>query len=175
MPDWPEAMYLKPQRLAVPNFDEGLITPAAAFANGAVWTANLCVAVPFTLMRDMLITQISVVIITQNGNCDVAILDENGVRLRSMGATAMGVAGVQTFNITDLRLGPGRYYVAFASDSATAVITESASIFGATAVACQIIGVRQMAAAYPIPATVTFANPTRITMPAFVLDIGTDP
>lgn len=55
---------------------------------------------------------------SSDGNVDVGIYDMNGIRLVSSGSTAMAVANtLQTIDITDTKLQPGRYFAAFQGDS----------------------------------------------------------
>ena len=158
-----------PIRLIMPvlSMRDPNISPAA----GAVWgTANLGVFIPFAVDQQIIVTQIHLEVTTTGGNVDVGIYDEAGNRLVSNGAVATAAAGVQTFNITDTTLVPGRYYVGISCSATTPAFKECSPLWAASAVGATLVGARQAAAVHPLPATVTYATPTRLTMPLFSLE-----
>ena len=65
-----------------------------------------------------------------------------------------GATAKQTVDITDVWLTVPLWYLAFACDNTTASFFRCAS----TAGHAQATGVKTMAAAFPLPATATFAN-----------------
>lgn len=143
---------------------------AVASADGAAWTANDAVFIPFVLEQAAMIAQVHVEIVTSNGNIGVAIYDLNGNRLTAQVGTAMGAAGIQTFNMADVDLPAGYYYLGVASSSGSAVLREMTCYYGATAVRANLAGVKKQATAYDLPPTATFAAPTRTTVPIAVLE-----
>ncbi len=117
-------------------------------------TANLALFIPFVMyepgvVKRLLITNGA----TVTGNIDAGIYSADGTRLVSMGSTAMsGASAVQAMDITDTLLGRGLFYLAFASDSGTA------SFFGWNLPSHpEGTGIYQMASAFALPATATFA------------------
>lgn len=99
---------------------------------------------------------------TVNGNCDVGIYDAAGNRRVSKGSTAQtGASGTQSFDITDTDLEPGRYYIALASSSGTATFYGWAPAIGL----CSAYGILQMASAFALPATATYAACTAAFIP----------
>jgi len=117
--------------------------------------ANLAMFVPFTL-SEMVVIKRMIVLITSatGGNIDVGLYDTNGNRLVSSGSTPLGAAGcAQFFNIADIQLNAGRYYMAEAADATTPYLG-----YGVDRGWPSMLGVREMAAAFPLPATATFTD-----------------
>lgn len=139
----------------------------------AYQAANLMFAYGFTLASPKTLTKIHVPIgATSSGNIDVGLLDSTGARLTSAGATAMASANtVQTFDVADVSLSPGQtYYGAIAVDNTTATVMASPGLFGVTANA---LGIRQTAAAYPIPASPVLTTTTSAqTYPLVLLEFS---
>jgi len=152
-----------PRKLVVP--DSSIVESNVSAAAGAVYTVNDAEFVPFTVPPGgMSILDIDIVVAVQNGNLDIGIYTLAGARIVSLGSTAVGAAGLQTLNITDKRLGPGQYYLGFATSSATATFQSLTPKGGASVGAAALVGARRMATAFPLPATATFVVPTRTTM-----------
>jgi hypothetical protein len=126
--------------------------------------ADRAIFVPFVLHEPMVVQRMAVFnALTATGNVDVGIYTEDGTRLVSAGSTAMsGTVAIQSFSIS-ITLAPGRYYMALAFSSASANIKAATTSLGST-YAC---GILQMASAFPLPATATFAAPTSAYIPAF--------
>jgi hypothetical protein len=107
---------------------------------------------------------------TVSGNIDVGIYDEAGTRLVSSGSTAhAGTSVIQVLDITDTQLGIGLFYMALALDGTTATVYRK-SINVALQRATRWY---QMAAAFPLPATATFAAPASNYVPLFGLSTDT--
>lgn len=159
-----------PARLVVPEIHYR--DPNASAAAGAVYTANDAVFVPFELDSAQQLAQIALLVTVQSGNIDVGIYTRAGTRLVSAGSTAMGAAGIQVFNTTDIVLGRGRYLVGFAISNATGTIAEVTPLGGASAGAVALIGAFKQATAFPLPATATLATPTRTTVPLIGLEFS---
>lgn len=142
---------------------------ATAPASTTYPAANRALYTPVYFSRPATILKLFVVNgATSNGNVDVAVYSEAsgggpGTRLVSAGSTAQGtVSVVQEFDIADLTVGRGVYYLGIASDSATATFFSAATnINGKSSFA----GVLQQATAFPLPATATPAVVSNGTIP----------
>lgn len=86
---------------------------------------------------------------------DVGVYTEDGTRLVSGGGTATsGGSSVQEVDVTDTLLAPGRYWCAMS-------VNGTANTYGAPtagAIPLALMGVAQMASAYPLPSTFTPAS-----------------
>lgn len=164
-----------PSTLILPNAQvvgtadlQCLVQHIALSTNGtmssAIWTtANTALYVPITLEIPITVIRMGIHVGTQSGNCDVGIYDEKGNRIVSKGSTAVGAAGLQTFDMTasvsgtaSPTLSPGTYFMAMNVDNVTAAFFRTSN----SAALCRISGVQQQAVgAVTLPATATFANP----------------
>jgi hypothetical protein len=89
---------------------------------------------------------------TASGNFDIGLYDENFNRLVSSGAVAQsGTGAIQTFDVTDTPVRPGRHYIAISSSAATGTLVR----LSVGPLYLRPLGVVQMAAAHPLPATIT--------------------
>lgn len=171
MSDWPALL----RSMEAP----GTITPASgnsllfdplnisatSLAVGGVWpAANRAIFLPFMVEAAVTAYMMAIEVTVQSGNCDIGIYDVLGVdRLVSTGSTAVGAAGIQTFNITDTLLLPGVYWAALCIDNITAAVTRSSSI---SAIWLQSVGVQQQAVgAVTLPDPATLANPAAAYLP----------
>ena len=128
----------------------------------AVWpSSNLAIFIPFTLPEASLaLAMFSYNGATASGNLDVGLYKADGTRIVSMGSTAQaGTSALQTLDITDTTLPGGELlYLAMAMDNTTGTtfrLTGSSNVGQLRA-----CGVMQMATAFPLPATATFATLT---------------
>ncbi len=148
-----------PRRVMVGSPESlGIILGAMAIDHGAQgWaTANLARYVPMTLARPMNLRKFFWAMNT-TANVDVGIYTSTGTRIVSSGTTVgSGAATYQEFDVTDTILAPGRYYLAGAMDNGAG----QAGGFSLSTQVCRALGVYQEAAAFPLPATATFAVPT---------------
>jgi hypothetical protein len=121
-------------------------------------TASLAVFVPFYVPEPVTITKL----FWSNGaavagNLDAGIYNEAGTRIVSTGTTAQATINVvQSADVTDTGLARGVYYLAFASD--TSGVTQKVMAVLPAAGIAQSLGLLQMAAAFVLPATATFAK-----------------
>jgi hypothetical protein len=100
---------------------------------------------------------------TVSGNVDVGIYDEWANRKVSKGGVAQaGSLALQVHDVTDTLLPPGLYYKAFVLDNATGQVNRGT----APAVVARSCGVKEMATAYPLPATATLVGCTTAFQPA---------
>jgi hypothetical protein len=130
----------------------------AAHASQNFVTANLAVFIPFWVPAPVVIYSMAWLNGTAvAGNLDCGIYSEAGTRLVSAGSTAQASANaVQVVNVADTTLARGRYYLAFASDTSGA--TQKVSAVLPAAVVGQGLGLLQMAAAFALPANVTYGK-----------------
>ena len=160
MSDWPRTV--QPNSVVIsPLSLQSIGLELAALVSGtaaSTWpSACLAIFIPFSVERPTTITQM----FTDNsasfsGNIDVGIYDAGGSLLVSSGSVSQSASAIQTFNITDTTLNPGLYYLAAVQDVACGGMSRAA---GATASGViRALGVVQMASAYPLPATATFAS-----------------
>lgn len=140
----------------------------AAAASTAWPSANLAIFVPFRLRAPVVVCKlVTGAGATAAGNFDVGIFDAQGNKIVSSGATAKGASVEQISDITDTQIGPGVYYLAMAADGTNNY--EMVVPTGTSPVPLQktrLYGVVQMATAYTLPATATFAAATNAPIPA---------
>lgn len=134
----------------------------------AVWPGtNSAYLVPFAMRSPYLVRRVwwANGSGTITGNVDVGIYTLSGTLLVSSGATAQANASViQSVALgTPFLLGPGSYYMAMSSSSATATFFH----FAPSTISLQQLGVAQAGTANPLPATVTFATITSNHLPLF--------
>jgi hypothetical protein len=123
-------------------------------AGNNTWpAANRALYLPFVVVETITAVKLFVYnSITATGNVDAGLYTEDGTRLVSIGGVAMsGTVTLQEFDITDTVLAPGRYYMGLAFSSA------SANLKASTGSGSKMLGIMEEAAAYPLPATATFA------------------
>ncbi len=130
--------------------------------------SNTALFIPFVLTK-----QITVVILFSvngaavSGNIDMGIYDAIGTRIVSKGSTAQsGTNTLQTFDITDTTIGPGKFYLAVAIDNTTATLFANAAANISSAAST---GMCEMANAFALPATATFATVTTTYLPVIGL------
>ena len=150
-------------------------TGASGTTAGGTWpSANLAIYVPLRITRAVSVAQLTLLNgAVVSGNVDVGLMDANFVRLASAGSTAQaGTNAYQTFNITDILIGPGLYYMAVALDNTTATVFRVASTISAEV--WRALGLAQQAAAFPIPSVGTPAVMANNYLPLVGLDtLGT--
>ncbi len=174
---WPESLVLPTGLKTTTPFSLNSIGGnsyiATAALGSAVWPlANRAYFVPVRLPRTILLTKMFVYNgAVLNGNLDIGIYSKDGARLLSSGATAQaGINSIQPIDFTALaenirQFGPGLIYMALAFDGIVATVFRSSLVLGA--VGQRPLGMAQMAAAYPLPATAVFATITTNFVPVF--------
>jgi hypothetical protein len=121
-------------------------------ASQTVPAANRAIIYPFRLTAPILVQQLwcfngAVVA----GNIDIGIYSEDMTRLVSTGAIAQaGINQAQVFNIADILIGPGIFFLAFSCSDAAARLFRGFT--DGTAIT-RLFGVYIMNAAHPLPAT----------------------
>lgn len=149
---------------------ESLAMTGASPNVSAVWpSANLAIFIPFVIYRPSIAYHLSLHNgAAVSGNVDMGIYDERGNRLVSKGSTAQaGTTTIQPFDITDTLLMPASYYVGLALDNGVGTVERSAT----QAVQQRVCGMQQMAAAFVLPATATFAALTNAYTPAVAVHL----
>jgi hypothetical protein len=141
---------------------QAAVNSANAFNQSSAWpTANLAIFTPVTIPTQVTAFQIAWYNGTvASGNVDVGVYDAELKLLGNAGSTAqVGTSTIQVVNITDLSLPAGNYYLAMAMDNVTGTIQGG----GIGAPLGRASGMAQMATAFPLPSTATFAayNTTR--------------
>lgn len=146
----------------------GLIVQAAPTSGSSTWPSDdLAFFYPFVVYSPITIARMFWLNgATSSGNLDVGIYDEYGNLLVSSGSTAQGtVSVIQDVDITDTFLQAGLYYMAMVFDNTTATIyrhAPGASVAGGA-------GALQMASAFPLPSTATFAVMATGFVPLFAV------
>jgi hypothetical protein len=133
-------------------------------------SANLAIAVPFQTARALQIRKMFWANGTTAGtnSVDVGVYSLNGARLVSGGGTlSVGANTLQEVDVTDTMLQPGSYYMAYAQNGVTMTPIMQSLAQSANMRCC---GIAQMASAYVLPTTFTFAaSTTSVLVPFFGL------
>lgn len=167
MSDWPRDYQLLGSH-SVSGYGHSLLALQTSAPASTAWpSANLAIFVPMLINEQCVAYKlICGAGLTAEGNFDIGIFDADGRKLISSGATAKGLNVVHTIDITDTPLGPGLYYMGMSADSADAYAMVTPA--GTAPVPLQksrLYGTLQMATAYPLPATATFAARTFAPVP----------
>lgn len=170
MSDWP--ITGEPNRVIISPYSaqalgtEYAALAAAAPASVAHATVNMLRAYPFVLPEPMLVRKVwwhngGVI----SGFTDVGVYSEDGTRMLASGAILQATINVlQEFDIADVPLGRGTYYLALTSNSATA--TYLSNILGIQL--AKLLGWGQVAlGAAGLPATITLAAAAAAIQPIF--------
>jgi hypothetical protein len=148
--------------IASPAHDSvrALISPGST-ASGAWPSANRAILVPFRIAESFVAVRALYRIVTASGNADAGIYNWEGRRLASTGSIAL-TTGVKTPAFTaTVELPPGSYWMALAVDNTTAAIGRETPV----AVSLDLMGVRQVDSAFPLPDSVTPDTPTAAYLP----------
>lgn len=172
MPDFPIPLAAINSIVIAPNSPESLGVACLHDSNPAVAvfpSANRAIFIPFNVYHHPItIKQICVFNgATVSGNIDVGVYDLGGAKIVSIGSTAQaGASAYQAFNITDTVLYKGQYYLACAMDNTTGTLYR----WGHNVAELRSFGLQQMASAFPLPATATFAVVASAYMPLIRAD-----
>jgi len=138
-----------------------------AFTSTAWPGANIAIFVPVLVASPLVVYKlVAGGGVTTAGNFDIGIYDALGNKIVSSGATAKTASVEHVVDIADTPIGPGLYYLAMSADGTNNYILCTPS--GTSPVPLQkarLAGTLQMAAAYPLPATATFAARTTPEIP----------
>jgi len=104
-----------------------------------------------------------------NNNIDLGVFSYAKSKLVSTGGTAQsGTSVVQLVDVTNTVLTPGQYWWGFVIDGITGKVVNRTGSLSLTRM--NAFGVKQETAAYPLPSTATFANPsTTGTIPLILM------
>lgn len=128
---------------------------------------NRAYIIPFHLEEPIIITKLFCINgATVNGNFDIGIYSSSFVRLLSTGSTAQaGTNAIQAIDVTDTVIGPGDFYMALATGSATATFfTQNIATTPG-----QRSGMLMQNTAFALPATLTPITITSGLTPIFGL------
>jgi hypothetical protein len=157
-------VYLHPRSWSALGHEFGGALTGPQIASAAWPTANLAICYPFSITDPWLVKRLWALNgSTASGNFDIAIYSRNGTRIVGSGSTAqVGTNQMQYVDVADTILSPGRYYLALVRDNTSATNhrhTFSTAWIGPT------MGLRSMAAAFPLPATITLAETSLTYLP----------
>lgn len=146
---------------------EGLASERQAWAGtlgNAVWPiANRAFYVPIRLAYPCVVTKLGWSHGGSSGNGDIGLYDFAGNQLVSTGSKAPGGSNVdEWFDVTDVALARGVYYLAMSTDTTT---TATWWRMAPAAPLCQAMGVLMQDSAFTLPATATFAATTSAYVP----------
>lgn len=158
--------------ITISAYSQCSIGAATASMGGApassAWpAANRAIFVPFRLSRPWPCVSAWLAngaTVAGTNHCDIGIYSEDGTRLASTGSTVTTGTNVIQRIALAATLGSGVYYMALALDS-TETVFRSAFSSGPS----RASGTLQQAAAFPLPATATFAALASTYMPVFGL------
>ncbi len=142
----------------------------AQFGSTIYPVANLALFIPFHISNPIVATRLfakngSIV----GGNIDMAIYSEFGVKLTSDVHAAQAGANInQTFDIVDILLDSGVYYFAIVLDNIIGRLSVASLPAG---VSNGVLGMAEMAVAYPLPAQAVFATCSQNYIP--LVGLGT--
>jgi hypothetical protein len=173
MGDWPQPRQPWNQVTIAPSSPDSLgialslIQGATDSASTAWPAANRAIFVPFVIHEPFLLQQMLAFHGTSvTGNADLGVYDALGNRIVASGSTAIsGTTTTAAYNVTDTVLNPGAYYMAIACSSTGAIIGWA----GPAAQYAAGLGAYQMASAFPLPSTATFAAPSSGFVPCIAV------
>lgn len=141
----------------------GALSGGSAPSSATFPASNDALFVPFTLKQSVLVKRLFAINGgAVSGNIDVGLYSEDGARVVSSGSTAQsGTSAPQFFDVTDLVIGPGRYYFAVAMDNTTGTIFRA----NTPVARMQAMGCAKQATAFALPSSATFATVTATFIP----------
>lgn len=106
---------------------------------------------------------------TVSGNVDIGVYDKALNKLVTAGSTAQsGTSTFQSVSVTSTTLNPDLYWLAFACDNATGTFQAAAQ--GTPML--RTMGVQIETSAFPLPSTITLANPASAYCPYWAFGLG---
>lgn len=141
---------------SIDTINDGLLAPQGAISPTMTSpTADMAIYVPVIVRQRVIVRKLWFGNAnTATGNYDLGLYDAAGVQLLARGSTAKPATSAEViWDCTDTTLGPGLYYLAFASSNTTDTFCGIAP----AAPICTAIGLYTEASALPLPATATFA------------------
>ena len=139
--------------ISVGNSLVGMLGPTPS---SVAWpSANLALFVPVLVPQPVTVFRMTAGCGSgTGGNFDMGLYDSAGHLLVSSGATARSASSEVSVDVTDTRVGTGLFYLALSTDGVAAMY--AAQALGVQK--CRLLGFLQMASAYPLPSTATFAK-----------------
>lgn len=129
-------------------------------------SANRALFIPFVISRPWRATQAVVGCgTTAGGNFDVGIYDYAGNLLTSSGGIARAASSEVVAAFADVDLGEGLYYMAMAVSTTNTMMASAPAQAGLL----KCCGVKEMASAYTLPSTATFATVSSAYLPHFTV------
>lgn len=151
---------------------EPMATVAAGAATGALTGGTMSTtvvnAIPFVVWEPWTVKRLALVNgATVNGNWDIGIYSFDGAtKVVSTGSTAQsGASAYQGVNVTATILAPGRYWLAYGTDSATQTIFRWVPGSNWTPLTGVKIHTVASGSGCPLPATLTLVTSTSSNMP----------
>lgn len=166
----PEPRY-GPDFLSTYGTDPAVAMMVATSTTFAV--ANQAVLIPVTPFRDITVAALNwVTVATSSGNYDIGIYDAAGTRLWSKGSTAWPVVSTVNADTVSpavvLRQGI-TYWIALASDATTGTFRGTTAQGGQLQMLDGTNFARTVAAAFPLPASITLGSTAGTRLPIIVL------
>lgn len=139
-------------------------------SSGAFPASNDALLVPFYIHQSSLIKRLFAINGSSvSGNIDMGLYTQDGARITSIGSTAQaGTSTIQFFDIADITLGPGRYYLAVAMDNTTGTLFRA----NPSVARLQAVGMAKQATAFALPSSITFATVTALYLPLIGAEIS---
>lgn len=161
------------QTAAIDDRNAGVISPFTSWSlgpgfrgtlAGLAWpAANRALFVPFRVPVTVTVTEMVVGMgSVAGGNFDAGIYDAAANLVVSSGSQARVASSENIAPLVDTDLTPGLYYLALAADTTNQYAAQQPNTQ-----AMRLTGMRQAAAAFPLPASVTFAAPVSNFLPWF--------
>jgi hypothetical protein len=169
MADFPNVPYLGEPAMASisPACMNSLGVGFGGIPASTAWPAvNLAMFIPFRVSQSVTVTQIALGGgTTASGNFDGGVYDEYGNRLISTGTQGKVASAEVIVDVSDTTFGPGLFYMGMAADTTTGLIIGQ-NVGGPRA---SLLGCREMASAFVLPATATYATCTQGFIPSMAL------
>jgi hypothetical protein len=148
----------------------GALNGGSTPSSGAWPAANDALFVPVVNKQTVLIKRLYAINGgTVSGNIDVALLSKGPRLLRSAGSTAQsGTNAPQFFDVTDIVIGPGIYYLSVALDNTTGTLFRG----NISLRYLQAIGMAKQASGFAIPSAPTLATVTANYLPLIGAEIA---
>jgi hypothetical protein len=141
-----------------------LFLQSASIGSNAWGSANTAMFIPFRIASIMKVAKVY----WYNGSAstdhaDFGIFDDQGNNLGSLGATAVSGSNARQEASLSVTLAPGNYYMGFVCNGTTASFKSFSITPPAGSLRCA--GILQMASAYTLPSSVTYAANTLSVLP----------
>lgn len=148
----------------------GAIVGGSTPSSATFPASNDALLVPFYLHHSVVIKRLFCINGSAvSGNIDMGIYTQGGAKITSIGSTAQtGTTTIQVFNVAEVLLGAGRYYIAVAMDNTTGTLFRS----NISVARLQALGLAKQATAFALPASITFATVTALYLPLIGAEVS---